>query len=441
VVWLIVLLIVTFAAGDVLGLEMSLAPGLSVKNGLLYLIAFTILFRKALGGGERVSYVSIHVAFAVLICYASMSWLVTAYMIHYPGYRPLDGLINLKVRMIDPAMMLFAALYGLKDMKEVWTALKWLAGCIGLANFATLLDTAGIVHFGMRMGDSGAEEGRVFGAFGHANDTGALIVGLLPSMAMLAFSAQGAKRAAWAFASLCTVMVLLLTVSRGAFVGLAVGYTIAAIMCRRYVPVERFVLLAVGAAGFCLLAVLFVSLVDPAIGGTLVERLLGQSRSIDMTEASSGRTAIWAEALERMTRVPSTFLTGYGWDSYWTMPFRYAPHNYYIGLLFNLGIFAPLLVLLILARSVISMRAAIPHAEENVRLQLLAFVFGILGVAISIIFADLYKPWGYLWLYMGILLKAALLSQEVAVAPEPEQSIVRGVPIRLAKATVVGLHR
>ncbi len=440
-VWLIVLLIVTFAAGDVLGLEMSLAPGLSVKNGLLYLIAFTILFRKALGGGERVSYLSIHVAFAILIAYASISWLITAYMIHYPGYRPLDGLINLKVRMIDPAMMLFAALYGLKDMKEVWTALKWLAGCVAIANFATLLDTAGIVHFGMRMGDSGAEEGRVFGAFGHANDTGALIVGLLPAMAMLAWGEHGTKRVAWFFATLCSLMVLLLTVSRGAFVGLAVGYTVAALLCRRYVPIERFVMLSLGAVAFGVLAVLFVTLVDPSIGGTLVERLLGQSRSIDMSEASSGRTAIWAEALERMTRVPSTFLTGYGWDSYWTMPFRYAPHNYYIGLLFNLGILAPVLVVIILARSVISTRAAVPEASEAVRLQLLGFVFGILAVSVSIIFADLYKPWAYLWLYMGIVLKAASLSRAAETVPEPEQSIVRGVPIRLAKATVVGLHR
>jgi hypothetical protein len=392
------------------------------------------------GGGERTPFLSIHVAFAILIGYATMSWMVTAFMLHYPGYRALDGLINLKVRMVDPAMMLFAALYGLKDMKEVWTSLKWLTGCIAAANVATLLDTAGIVHFGMRMGDSGAEEGRVFGAFGHANDTGALIVGLLPAMAMLAYGSRGMKRAAWGFAALCSIMVLLLTVSRGAFVGLAVGYTIAAILCRRYVPIERFVLLAIGAAGFCLLALLIVGLVDPSIGGTLVERLFGQSRSIDMSEASSGRTAIWAEALERMTRIPSTFLTGYGWDSYWTMPFRFAPHNYYLGLLFNLGILAPGLTLLIIARSVISTRAAVPTADEDTRLQLLAFVFGILGVTISIIFADLYKPWAYLWLYMGIVLKAALLAREEAIAPEPERSVIRGVPIRFS-SNVAGSHR
>ena len=439
-VWLIVLLIVTFTAGDVLGLEMSLAPGLSVKNGLLYLIAFAIVFRKALGGGERASYLTIHVAFAVLIVYAIVSWLVTAYVIHYPGYRALDGLINLKVRMIDPAMMLFAALYGLKDMKEVWTALKWLAGCIAAANVATLLDTAGVVHFGMRIGDSGAEEGRVFGAFGHANDTGALIVGLLPAMTMLAVSSRGGQRIAWFFAALCSMMVLLLTVSRGAFVGLAVGYFVAAILCRRHVPLERFLVIGVCAVAFCLFAVLIVGLLDPSIGGTLTERLLGQSRSIDIEDASSGRTAIWAEALERMTRVPSTFLTGYGWDSYWTMPFRFAPHNYYLGLLFNLGIAAPLLVLLIMVRSVVETRAAITKADAGVRLQLLAFVFGILGVMVSILFADLYKPWGYLWLYMGIVLKGALLAREEVQAPVVEPSIVRGVPIRFVR-NVAGSHR
>src|SRR5262249_4583343 len=155
----------------------------------------------------------------LLIGYATMSWLVTALIIKYPGYHLLEGAMSLKSRMIDPALMLFAALYGLKDMKDVWLALKVLLGAVAVANFATRLDTAGIVHFGMKMGESGAEEGRVFGAFGHANDTGALIVCTLPGLLALTVTSHGMRRMLWLGAALVSVMVLLMTVSRGAFVG------------------------------------------------------------------------------------------------------------------------------------------------------------------------------------------------------------------------------
>lgn len=439
--WLIALMVATLTAGDILGLEMSLAPGLSVKNAFLYLIAFALIFRRALAGGEPVRYVSIHVAFFVLIGYATLSWLATAFVIRYPGYHWLEGAISLKSRMFDPALMLFTALYGLKDIKDVWLVLKCVLGGVALANVATLLDVSGIVRFGMRVGDSGGEEGRVFGAFGHANDTGALIVCLLPGMLAATAASHGARRLLWLAGALASVMVLLMTVSRGAFVGLAAGGFIAAILCRKYVPFERFVLLWIGLAVLGLLAALIASLMDPQIAGILSERLLGTSRSIDITEASSGRTAIWAEALERMMQTPTSFLTGLGWYSYNVMPFRYAPHNYYLGLGFDLGIFAVGLVVTIFARCMLEAYRAVEQAPAALRAQLLAFVFGLMCLAVSIFFADLFKPWAYIWMYVGTILKGALLVQEgraTVAAPEaaPEPSISRGVPIHFGQTVV-----
>jgi O-antigen ligase len=440
--WLIVLMVATLTAGDVLGLEMSLAPGLSVKNAFLYLIAFALVFRRALsGGGERVPFVSVHLAFFLLVGYATLSWLVTALIVKYPGYQPLEGALSLKARMFDPALMLFAALYGLKDIKDVWLLLKCLLGAIALANMATLLDVAGLVHIGMRVGDTGGEEGRVFGAFGHANDTGALIVCTLPGLLALTVTSHGLRRLLWLAGVLASVMVLLMTVSRGAFVGLAVGGVFAAIICRRYVPIERFVMLWIGLAVVALLGALIASLMDPQIASVLSERLLGTSRSIDMTEASSGRTAIWAEALERMLQTPSSFLIGLGWNSYYVMPFRYAPHNYYLGLGFDLGIFAVGLVVFILARCVLEAFRAVERAPAELRAQLLAFVFGIFCLGITIIFADLFKPWAYIWLYVGTILKGASLVHEGlarSVVPKaaPEQPIVRGVPIHFGDTVV-----
>ena len=57
-----------------------------------------------------------------------------------------------------------------------------------------------------------------------------------------------------------------------------------------------------------------------------------------MNEASSGRTEIWLNLLATMFASPITFITGFGWDVYWSMPFRFSPHNHYLALWFNLGL-------------------------------------------------------------------------------------------------------
>jgi O-antigen ligase len=431
--WLLALLLVTFTVGDVLGLEMSLAPGLSVKNALLYLIVFALVFRRALSGsGERPPFLSIHVAFFLVLSYAVISWMATAKLAGYPGYHLVDSAILLKVRMLDPAIMLFAALYAVRDLEDARFVLKFVFGTIAFANVATLADTVGLVHLHMRIGESGAEEGRVFGAYGHANDTGSLLVCMLPGMAAMFLGSRGFARTFWFGCALATFMVLVLTVSRGAFVGLAVGGTLAAFMCRRYVPLQRLALLWVGAAVFAVVAVLVASLVDPHIGETLSERLLGQSRSLDVGDASSGRTIIWITALERMMQTPTSFLTGLGWGAYSVMPFRYAPHNFYLGLGFDLGIFAVALVVLILARSVLEVRRTIAVAEGMERLQFIAFVFGIMCLAVALMFADLYKPWPYVWLYIGVMLRMVLLVRrgpEVVVAEPPA---IRSAPFRFS---------
>jgi O-antigen ligase len=159
------------------------------------------------------------------------------------------------------------------------------------------------------------------------------------------------------------------------------------------------------------------SLVDPQVGSTITRRLVGQSQSVDVGEVSSGRTAIWTEAIRTMVENPITLLTGYGWDVYAVMPFRYATHNYYLGVWFDLGIVCLALIVFILARSVINAFHAVPAANREVGTQLLAFVFGILGVAVAIFFVDMWRPWAYIWLYVGAILRLSLFALE----PEPVQ--------------------
>ncbi|HEV7716636.1 MAG TPA: O-antigen ligase family protein, partial [Steroidobacteraceae bacterium] len=415
--------------------------GLSVKNAVLYMIAFGVFFRVALSGGERVYLPSIHIAFVLLIGYATLTWLVAALVIHYPGYRLVAGLISLKTRMIDPALMLFAALYALREMRDVRVVLMFLLAAIGIANVATLADLVGIVHLGMRVGDKGAEAGRVFGAFGHANETAALLVCVLPAMIVSCFHSRGFLRLVWIGFSVASSLVLLLTVSRGAFVGLAIGGLTAAYLCRRHVPFQRFVMLGFATLIGVAFIVLVAGLVDSEIGSTLAERLLGQSGSVDVGEASSGRTGIWAALLQKMMTQPITLLTGFGWAVYYVMPFRYAPHNFYLGMWFDLGIVCVGLIMFIFIRSLLAAYRAVDVAEPDVRDQLLAFVFGVCSLVVAIVFADLFTPWPYIWLYVGVVLKMAVLARseaddrETARRPQVDTGLRVASPFRGSYAT------
>jgi O-antigen ligase len=197
------------------------------------------------------------------------------------------------------------------------------------------------------------------------------------------------------------------------------------------VSLRRFIAFGFAAVIVAVLAIFVASLVDPTIGSTLLDRVLGQSRSIDVGDASSGRTALWKDVFDRMLDTPLSFLTGFGWDAYWVMPFRYAPHNYYVGMWFDLGVIGVGLFAAIVARASLAVLRAIPLADPQTRQQLLAFAFGVPILMVTIIFADLYKPWPYIWLYFGILLRMATLVRAEAVesAPAPAFAQVAVRPV------------
>lgn len=427
--WLFLALILAFIAGDALGMQMSLFTGFSVKNAILYAIGFTLVFRTALSGGVKIELLSLHIIFFLLIGYAGLMWAVSFAVVHYPGYSMFGGLVTLKTKLIDPALMLFAAFYGLRTLADAKWLIAALLQAIAGANLATLADSVGLLHLGMKVGERGPEAGRIFGAFGHANDTGTLIVTVLPAMIAMMVTSQR-HRLLWVGAMLVSSLVLILTVSRGAFVGLFLGTAWAAFMLRRYVPVQKFVVWGALAVVAIVFVGLIAGLVDAQIGNTIAERLFGQSKSIDMSEASSGRTQIWGELLERMTRTPLTLLTGFGWDVYYVMPFRYAPHNHYLGTYFDLGIPGLTLFVLLMSRIIRTARSVVALADEETRPHVLAFVFGMFALLISIVFADLFDPWSYIWLYVGAMMRIAVLVREGA---EEKVLSARDAPLKVAQ--------
>jgi O-antigen ligase len=226
-----------------------------------------------------------------------------------------------------------------------------------------------------------------------------------------------------------STLVMILTVSRGAYVAAVLGTAWAAFLCRRYVSTAH---LAAGGAlvlGAGVLVVAFAIFVDPSIGQTVMDRLFGQSTAMDMTEASSGRTAIWLDVVRKMMAEPITLFTGYGWDVYSAMPFRYAAHNHYLNLWFNLGVVGVAAFVFLLRQVVVTARAAIPVAEDEDRKQLLAFVFGIVAFSIAAFFTNIYGPWLYLWIYIGAAMRIAVQAMESAPAQSPQTIEVPIAPV------------
>lgn len=417
---LFVVFIGTLFASDVFQLGMSLGPGLSVKNALLYPIALGLIFRMALTGRFRMRLAVVNMAFILWIAYAILTWIVCVTVIHYPGYDPIHMGIELKSVLIDSALFFFIYFYGVEGEADFLLLTKTLACCMGIANILTLADLAGIVHLGLTVGTSGVEAGRVFGVFGNANDSGALIVCLLPMMVAVATSSRGAARIFWYAGALASLAVLVLTVSRSAYLGLIVGYAAAVWCCRRYLPTSKVVTWAMIGVTCVVIAGGVAAALMPDLAQVFSDRVFNQSMATSVTFASSGRTSIWMTSIATMMSHPITLLTGYGWDVYHTM-FVLVTHNYYLDQWFGLGLIGLFSFITIQYQTLATALRAIGAGHGALRPYMIAFVFGMLGLAVCLFFGNLDKPWCYVWVYVGFTMRAAveILEKARKAAPKP----------------------
>src|SRR5262245_55139384 len=116
--WLIVLLVTVLVLGDVLGMGMSLAPGLSVKNLILYWILFAMFARMIVTGEWRFELMAVQAAFALFIGYAILSWIVAGLFVKYQRYDLIQSGIGLKSLLVDPALFFFATFYALRTRAD-----------------------------------------------------------------------------------------------------------------------------------------------------------------------------------------------------------------------------------------------------------------------------------------------------------------------------------
>jgi len=304
-------------------------------------------------------------------------------------------------------------LFGISTAEDAMKVIKWMLLGAVFANLATILDTAGLVNLGYRE----RLDGRTQGALGESNQYAAYIILFLPGLIAAAVGSRGVRRLAWLGGALASCVALAMTASRGGIVGILLACAIGGWLYRHLVSPSRI-------AGWVLgsLAVLVVVLSFSQYGGLLTERVFGQSANIDASYATSGRTDIWLDLFAAMAQQPVTFITGYGWDTYDSFAFHFAPHNHYFALWFNLGLLGLFTGCYLLFSAIGRARRASLVAEPGLRRQLIAFVIGGISVCGAVFFVELHDPWIFFWMYAGTVMRLVLSvapATEPALAPVP----------------------
>jgi O-antigen ligase len=411
-------------ATDALNWDLSLLPGVSAKNLIIYLIAVILALRMVVGRHSVADMGQMQGAFIMLIGYAIVTWLVAALVVGYEHYDFIASAIRLKSGLIDFYIFFLVFLFGAQTTGDAMKVIKGLLLGAVFANVTTVLDAFGVVSLGFRIRD----DGRTAGAIGESNQYAAFIVLFLPATIAAAVASRGVQRLFWLGATLVAAMTLVMTASRGGFVGLAMACAVGAYLYRHLISYSRI-------AGWVFASMILLVLVVTfsPYGNLLAERMLGTG-DIDASTASSGRSDIWATALAAMVAHPLTFITGYGWNVYNSMPFQFATHNHYLNLWFNLGLIGLLCGSYLLFSAIGRARRASLQAAPPYRGQLIAFVLGVVGVATAVFFVDLHDPWYYFWMYAGVVMRLVLLVQrQPATVPVPrpaEMPVRRPTPRR-----------
>ncbi len=222
---------------NIFSLELSLAPGLSAKNAVLYIAASFIAFRLVVSRNFHLEMGQFVAVFISLVAYAVATWLVAGLFIEYKGYSLLNSGILLKSDLVDPLIFFLTFLFGTRNSKDAIKVLKVILIGGVLMHIATLGDAFHIYSLGDY--EEPETNGRMAGPLGEANTYGDFIAIFLPPLCAALATSRGLARLWWLLAIALSLAALLTTASRSAFVAVLFSSAIGAYLLRRYLPAER----------------------------------------------------------------------------------------------------------------------------------------------------------------------------------------------------------
>jgi O-antigen ligase len=389
-------------AGDQLGLNISLGPGLSFKNLLLYVMLVGIALNAAVARNRDFELPSVFVPFGLLILYALMTWIAVAFVLSDPEYEMGRSFIRLKSTLVDHYLTLLVFFYGTMHAKDTFWLLRAILWMIVLVNIVTVIDTFNVPNLGLI--DARARDGRFEGFFGGSNEYGKFLVLFLPSVVALYLTTMGKARSFAGIGVLVMAIALVLSGTRAAYIGLVAGGILTAFFLRRSISTQMLVRTGVGAV-FILAFVIAVAMFS-GYTDNLLERFARFEGSAHL--ATSGRSTIWTNAIAAMIENPLSFVTGHGFASYESSRFYAATHNTYLNYLYNLGSIGLILFVFTFGQILATARLVVARATAAYRPYFVALVFGLFSFLIAIFFSE-YNVLGYLlWAYVGVVMRMAM---------------------------------
>jgi O-antigen ligase len=403
--FLLTSLMALIIAEQLFALPLSLGAGLSLENAMLYVVAGGLVFRVAVQRSTfRFELRSLHACFAVVLLYAACSIPMAALMAPYQGYDVVRAILAYKSRMFDQFVYFAVFFYGIQNSRGAFTVLKALLLMTAMANLIALLDAWGFVQ---AAGLVARGDGRAQGVMGESNQSAAFAASFLPGLAVLVFATRGLQRLMWLGAVAISAVAMMISASRGGFLAIIIATLWGVVHFRHYLSARTLLTAALVVAA---LFAAVLPIVASQYGWLLENRIVQDSVSGGWVGVSSGRVDIWSGALAVMAKSPLSFLTGFGWGAYDAMPFRYAPHNHYLRLWFDLGLLCLIAGTALLVIALRTAAQAVAFLAGTYRPVVAAFAVGALAISIAAFFVDLYTPWLWFWAYAGLALRIAINS-------------------------------
>jgi len=394
--FLLFLLFFVMLMADTLGLNLSLAPGLSVKNAFLYMIFATIAIETALARNRKLESLSVIFPFALAVLYAIFTWLVMILIVQHPEYKTLSTLISLKSAFADHLFVFLVFFYGVTSKKDALWLIKAILWVVLIVNIVSVVDYFNIPNLDIVQE---IHDGRMRGPIDEPNQYASFLILFLPSIFALAYLERGALRLFAIVGFAASVLALMTTASRGGAAGFLVGGILGAFYLRKFISGRQMSNAVVGTLilGTLATAALYVS----GVGDETFGRLIGQTLTGNVYDASSGRSFLWAS--------PITLVTGFGWEAYRQIfDFRMAPHNSYLKFFFELGLVGLSLIMMTLFNVFSTARHGMQSITGTESIFLFTFILGFFAFLVSIFFVDLYSPWLFAWAFVGVVLRVAV---------------------------------
>jgi hypothetical protein len=309
--------------------------------------------------------------------------------------------MSLKSNLVDPLIFFLTFLFGTRNSEDAIKIFKVILIGGVLMHLASLGSAFNIYS----LGDYMDEGGRMGGPIGEPNAYGDFIAMFLPPLCAAMAMSRGLARLCWIVAIALSLAALLTTASRAALVAVILSSAIGAFVLRRHLPPAGKILPWIAKAAVVSVLVFFAVSIE--FGQLLYSRFVGESQAVSVATLSSGRTEFWSGMINHMMAHPLSLFTGFGWESYDTMGFYFASHNYYLSLWFNLGL--PGLILGITPFFILMRTAwrAIGQADSSYQPYLIAFVFTIIATLIAVFFGEIFTPWPYFWACAGLIMRVA----------------------------------